>query len=314
MTPYACHPEDVDPRPHLNNSAHQVVYRAFLIAAETGERCRPVHLLAALAEIAGPIADALRPPGAGPLFPRVPDPPKVHGGGASYLCMQTQQAARDLAIRRGETEAPEHLFLAVIDQAEPEAVALLAGADLDLGDLRKTALEMLGARHDLGTIPIPALVPAGTMDRPALPVGELDPRAWAALCWRRDHLPLGRVRTRSNYEALGHLESRAAWRLASALELDADQGHSLCHHHLDRLEHLLAEAHPSLVDQRRSRESGFPVGSMVTIRSRWQRPYRFRGLRLFVGWGTWCRNRQVNLRNRWFRLRTIAYYRGAPEI
>lgn len=36
-------------------------------------------------------------------------------------------------------------------------------------------------------------------------------------------------------------------------------------------------------------------------------------LNVTVGWGVWFRNRQVGLRDRWFRLRTIRSYRGAPQ-
>ena len=37
------------------------------------------------------------------------------------------------------------------------------------------------------------------MDRPALAVEVLDPRAWAALRWRQEHLPLARLRRRSRF-------------------------------------------------------------------------------------------------------------------
>ena len=137
----------------FNSAYNQVLHRAFLIAAETGEWCRPIHLLAALAEGDGPISDALRPPDGGLLFPRSAGPPPVHGGGASYLTMQTQQAARQLASQRGETATPEHLFLAVLDQADPEAVALLSHAGLDLSIIRTTALDILGAPSDLPSEP-----------------------------------------------------------------------------------------------------------------------------------------------------------------
>src|SRR5215470_8152167 len=40
-----------------------------------------------------------------------------------------------------------------------------------------------------------AQAPAGSMDRPAVPVAELDKRAWGALRWRQDRLPLGSAAT-----------------------------------------------------------------------------------------------------------------------
>ena len=39
--------------------------------------------------------------------------------------MQTQQAARRLPAERDEANGPAHLLLAVIDQADPEAIDLL---------------------------------------------------------------------------------------------------------------------------------------------------------------------------------------------
>ncbi|MGH9077744.1 MAG: hypothetical protein ACRDY0_09895 [Acidimicrobiales bacterium] len=102
----------------------RVLYRAFRIAGATGELSRPVHLLASLSKAGGPISEALTSPGDG-LLPGHADDPADRGGGASYLLMQTQQAAHRLASERGVAPGPEHLFLAVLDQAEPEAMALL---------------------------------------------------------------------------------------------------------------------------------------------------------------------------------------------
>jgi len=295
----------------MNSAYHQVLHRAFQIAGETGERCRPVHLLAALAEAAGPISDALMPASGDPLFRRAIGPTPDRGGAASYLLMQSQQAARHLASERGETAGPEHLFLAVIDQAEPEATASLAHAGLELGALRSAALDILGAPADLPPIPMPELTPAGTMDRPPLPISQLDPAAWAAARWRQDHLPLRRLQRRYHYEALRHLESQASWRIASRCGLDNDQRYSLTRHHLDRVEHLAAQAKPDLVD-RRSLQPRFPIARPI---SRSPHPlHRRQRLGCTVGWGTWFSNRRVGLRDRWFRVLTALDYRGAPQL
>ncbi|MHB8504962.1 MAG: hypothetical protein ACYDEN_04475 [Acidimicrobiales bacterium] len=290
----------------------RVIRRAFSIAAENEERCRPVHLLAALAELDGPISDALSPPGGGPLLARRVDPPPFRGGGSHYLMAQTQQAAQGLASRRGETPRPEHLLVAVIDQADPEVLDLLTRVGLEVGALRVAALALLGAPADSPPAPMPPLTPAGTLDRPPLRVYELDPRAWAGLGWRQDHLPLRRLRRRSHYEALRVLESRAAWQFASKLGLDDDQRYSLSRHHLDRVERRAAQARPDLVERRASRPRG-PVGSAVPTQRRRRRPRRPLWLNFTVGWGTWLSNRQVGARDRWFRLRTLGCYRGAPQ-
>ena len=295
----------------MNSTYDQVLHRGFLIAAETGERCRPVHLLAALAEGDGPISDALRPPDGGLLFPRPVDPSPAHGGGASYLAMQTDQAARRVSSQRSETTTPAHLLLAVLDQGDPEAVALLSHSGLVLSIIRTAALNILAAPPDLPQIVMPALCPAGTMDRPPLGVDELDPAAWAVLCWRQDHLPLRRLQRRSHYEALQHLESRASWRTASNLGLDDDQRYSLSRQHLERVEQLAAQAKPGLVELRSSRPR-FATARMMPVRRSHRRRWR-KWLRFTVGWGTWLSNRQVGLRDRWFRVLTIGDYKGAPQ-
>lgn len=297
----------------MNSAYHRVLRRAFRIAGETGELCRPVHLLAALAEAGGPISDALRPPDGSPLFRHPAGPTPDRGGGASYLVMQAQQAARRLASERGEAARPGHLFLAVIDQAEPEAIALLGNAGLELGSLRSTALDILGAPADLEPVPMPELIPAGTMDRPPLPISRLDPAAWAAACWRQEHLPLRRLQRPSHYEALRHLESQASWRIAARRGLDDDQRYSLARHHLDRVEQLAAHAKPDLVD-RRELQARFPIATTVSGPPHPWRRRRRQWLGFTVGWGTWFSNRRVGLRDRWFRVLTAIDYRDAPQL
>lgn len=295
----------------MNSAYHQVVLRALLLAGETGELCRPIHVFGALAEGDGPVAVALRSGEGGPVLPRPVNPLPARGGSASYLVGQTQQAARLLAKHRGVAVAPEHLFLAAIDQGDPEAVAALSRAGLDVATLRTTALAVLAEPSDLPLIEMPPLIPAGTMDRPPLPVSALDSRAWAVLAWRQDRLPLQRVRRNSHFEALRHLESDASWKVATRFGLDDDQRHSLRQHHLDRVEQLAARARPDLV-QPRSARPAVPVGTAIPLRSR--RPWwcRQRWLRFTAGWGCWFSNRRVGLRDRWFWLRTLPDYRGAP--
>jgi hypothetical protein len=302
--------------PSLDDAYHEVLVRAFRIASATGEWARPVHLLAALVTAGGPFTEALTPPGGRPLFGHVDDSAD-RGGGSSYLLAQTQQAARSFASERRETPGPEHLFLAALDQAEPEAMASLRRAALDPGVVRSAALRILGAPADLPPIQMPALIPAGTMDRPALRVDELDPAAWDALSWRQEHLPLRRLRSRGRYGALCHLESRACSLIATRRGLDDDQRCSLSRHHLDRVEQLVAQTHPELVDTRTARSvswgANIPVARMVTTPRRpWWR-WRRRWLGFTIGWGTWFSNRRVGLRDRWFRLVTVLDYRGAPQ-
>lgn len=289
----------------MNSAYHQVLRRAFRIAGESGERCRPVHLLIALAEAGGPISSALAP-----LAPTQRDRAQNNGAAASYLVMQTQQAARRFAEERGQAPGPAHLLLAVIDQAEPEAIASLTEAGLDVSVVRAAALEILGMPSDAARLSMPDPIPAGTMDRPPLPVGELDPGAWEALCWRQEHLPLRRLRRRSHYAALQHLESQAARRIAAQRGLDDDQRYSLVRHHRESVEELAASARPELVERRPAGPRAH--GSFVTRSTAPQR-WRHKWLGFTVGWGTWFSNRRVGLRNKWFELLTLSDDRGAPH-
>jgi hypothetical protein len=168
--------------------------------------------------------------GAGePLYERAADPPAVNGGGSSYLLSQTQQTARRWA--GDDPLRSDHLLVAVIDQANPEALAALARAGLEAGAVRSAALGLIGVSTDLPRLAIPPLPPAGTVDRPPLPVEELDPRAWQVLTWRQEHLPLERARRTDDWHALSSLERRAAWPVADRLRLDDDQRYSLYAQH-----------------------------------------------------------------------------------
>jgi hypothetical protein len=145
------------------------------------------------------------------------------------------------------------------------------------------------------------------MDRPPLPVTALDDRAWTALRWRQDHLRTGRVRRWSDLDSLSHLERNAAWRLVQRLDLDDDQRYSLICHHADRVRQRLELARPDLAGLHPA--PGRPYGTMVMLSFR-----RRRGLlNVAAGWGAWFGNRQAGLGDRWYRLRTIRHYRGAPQ-
>jgi hypothetical protein len=137
------------------------------------------------------------------------------------------------------------------------------------------------------------------MDRPALPVEHLNERAWSALRWRQDHLPLGMVRRRGDLEALGNLERGAALRVAGSLGLDDDQRYSLLSRHDAEVTRRALAAHPDLGARPR-------LVPRRHIRRRWAG--------LLAGWAVWFGNRRVSVRDRWFRLRTRGAYRGAPQV
>lgn len=287
-----------------------MIRRAFDFARQTGSGCRPVHVLVGIADGEGAAAAALAPADGRPLRTVVATMGRVAGGSpAGYLHMQAQQGALSLAAARGEPACPEHLLMALIDQETPEVLDALRAAGLDPAAVRQAALAALGAPGDQPRITFPAPAAAGTLDRPALPVAGLDPRAWALLRWRQDHLPIGALHRRTDTEALLHLERSAVWRAADRLGLDDDQRHSLLRHHEEAVEERVARARPDLA-RPRGRHDHRPRPRALGLR----RPVRrARWLRVTVGWGVWVGNRRAAARDRWFGLRTRRAYRGAPQ-
>jgi hypothetical protein len=282
----------------------EAIRRAFQFAREHGRDCDPADFLVGLAAGDGPAAAALDPRSGLTLA----DIAAVSGGPArergGYLHMQAQEAATSLAAARGQPVAPEHLLIALLDQGLPEVTGLLSRAGLDPAAVRRAALTAIGAAADLPPLPPPALTPAGTLDRPPLPVADLEPQAWAVLRWRQQHLPLSRLRRSGDLQALIHLERAAAWRVADRLGLDDDQRHSLVWQHAAQVSQLIARTRTDLIGSAGPRPApGLRPGP--------GRPRRRPSVT--VGWATWFGNRRVTFRDRWFRLRTTSHYRGCPQ-
>jgi len=300
-------------RGELGGSYMRAVAAAFAFAHELGRPCSPLHLLVGVAEGDGVAAAALSTTGEASLRDLVAWGPDLFAEGATHLQMQAQGAARKLGRDRGEPVAAEHLLVALLDQATPEVLEALRRAGISLASARQAALLAIGAPLDLPPLRLPPPTPAGTLDRPALAVGELDPRAWAALCWRQEHLPIELLRRRSDWWALSRLESAAAFRLGSHLSVGDDQLYSLRRHHADEVEKRAALARPSLVPLRSSRTGVTAVPLTRLSRSRPRGPSRPRLLNFTYGWGAWFKNRRAGLQYHWFCARAASYYRGAPQ-
>ena len=180
-------------------------------------------------------------------------------------------AASRLAEERGEPMRPAHLLVAVLDQGDAEVTRALENADIRAADARSLALNILGAFSDLPRLTMPSITPAGTWDRPAIDVSELDQGAWESLCWRQERLPLGRVRHEWQWSALSSLEQGAAWRVANRYRVDEDQRYSLLSHHHDRVEALAHQAHPELVETRQQMRETDQSGPNVPFVSRRRR-------------------------------------------
>lgn len=281
--------------------AHGVIIRAFRLAGLAGTECRPAHVALALAETDGDIGEALHPITAGlPV-----DTGRGGGVGSSYLLGQTQGAASEFAASRGEPRGVAHLAVAMLDQGDEEVLRLLAGTGIDAAAVRRTALQELGAPLDLGLVSMPPLMPAGTLDRPALDVDQLDPRAWRVLTWRQEHLPLSRVHRAGHLAALESAEQRAAWRVADEAEVDDDQRYSLFDHHRRAVEQRIA---PVRAQFGHPHPAGEGVSGWISRRRRRRAP------NFLVGWPTWFANRRAGMRDRWFRLTSARAYRGQPSL
>ena len=280
------------------------IHRGFMFARELDQRPGPLHLLVGIAEGDGPAAAALAPANGQALRAVVTEAAATFGDGAGYRLLQAQQAARDLAASLGSEPAPGHLLIALLDQGTPDVLRALSLAGLDPATVRRAAVTAVGAPAALPPLPMPPPVPAGSMDRPALPVEELDERAWDALRWRQDHLPLGSLRGRGDLAALGNLERDAALRIAGRLRLDVDQRYSLLSRHDAEVTARAATARPDLGPRPR------------------RPPLRYRRRRYRLPWllgvqgglAAWLSNRGVSVRDRGFWLRTRAAYRGAPQV
>jgi hypothetical protein len=301
----------------------EAMRRGFMLARELDQPCGPVHLLVGVAEGDGPAGAALDPGQGRSLraaITVVTADPEVRGavtgnspyGGLGHLHMQAQSAAMALAESRGEQVGAEHLLIALLDQGTVPVLEALGTAGLDRGAVRQAAAAAIGA-PGLPPIDLPVLTPAGTLDRAPLPISDLDDRAWAALRWRQDHLPVGRLRRPSDREALLHLERDEAWRVADRLDLDDDQRYSLISHHASAVGRRVERARPDLAEAPSARDRAQARTTALARRHR-RRPGRTFALRnVTVGWGTWFGNRRMWLHDRWFRLRTTSSYRGAPQ-
>ncbi|TVZ05148.1 hypothetical protein EAS64_11145 [Trebonia kvetii] len=280
------------------------IHRGFQYARELGRQCGPLHLLVGVAEGGGPAAAALDPGDGRSLRAAVSDAGDAFGDGAGYLQMQAQDAATSLAASLGQQPAAGHLLTALLDQATPDVLRALSLAGLDPAAVRQAALAAVGAPAGLPPLKLPRPVPAGTLDRPALPIGELAERAWDLLRWRQDHLPLGKLRRRGDLAALGNLECDAALRVADRLGLADDQRYSLMSRHDAEVTRRTSQAGPDLGPRIRRPP---PRYRRMRYRPRW-----LAGLP--GGWAAWLGNRRVSMRDRWFWLRTRASYRGTPQL
>jgi len=296
----------------------EAIRRGFLLARELDQPCGPAHLLVGVAEGIGPAATALDPGQGRSLRAAVTADPEARGagnspyGGLGHLHMQAQGAAMALGESRGEQVDAEHLLIALLDQGTAPVLQALSSAGLDPGSVRQAAATAIGD-PGLPPIELPALTPAGTLDRAPLPISDLDDRAWAALGWRQDHLPIGRLRRPSDREALLHLERDEAWRLADRLALDDDQRYSLISHHADEVARRVERARPDFATPPSPGDRAQARAVALSSRHRRRRGRTLRLRNVTVGWGVWFGNRRRVLRDRWFRLRTTSSYRGAPQ-
>src|SRR5579875_1153245 len=140
-------------------------------AARVADSCgatgpRPVHLLVALAEGRGLIADRLN--AKGPIrTPKADADARVLTSSHPAEEVIRRQAAENLRLSRVSAAAegfareleqpvqPAHLLVAVLDEGGSDVRDALEANDLDGGDLRRAALQELGAPEDLPRLRMP---------------------------------------------------------------------------------------------------------------------------------------------------------------
>lgn len=151
-----------------------------------------------------------------------------------------------------------------------------------------------------------------------LPVARLDTEAWAALCWRQEHLPLDRLRKRGDWDSLRHLEGQAARRVADRRGLSGEQRDSLIGRHLFEVERRAVVAAPEVVETMdQMLAEAFDRSRSGRFDTWWQRYMPA----WWIGWPTWFSNRKAGLlskmramRHEEFRLSVRGRYQDAPPL
>jgi len=274
-----------------------VIETAIEIARSSGGELTPLHLLVALSEddavallldtpvdLRAAVFGDLGPPG-----------PNWHAG---YWTFQPLNSAKEWA---GDEQrfTPEHLVVALIEQADPDVVAARVKAGIDLNQVRQRVLIALGW-DEANVPPLATMPPAGTAGRPPLPLSELPADVWAELVDRQQRLPFERMRRTWQWYGLHHKEFRAVRRIADRRHLSNDERYSFLHYHRKEVERLGAEKIPRVVAAADEADEQRPRGEWLTVRfgnrtRRWSSP-------LPSGWLTWFGNRRAGIRDAWFRL------------
>jgi hypothetical protein len=202
-----------------------------------------------------------------------------------------------LAAERREAAGAGHLVVVLFDQRSIPVADVLGAAGVDASMLRGRALAVIGLHADHPPVALDPLPPAGTSNRPPLPLSALPAEAWVACARRQEALPLERRHRRSDWDAITLNEERAVDRFADCFALDDDQRYSLRHHHLDEIRRRAAAVAPSVVDPPRlAGVTARPVARLVSG------PTRRRHQLVAPGWRCWFGNRHVSWWARWLRL------------
>jgi Clp amino terminal domain, pathogenicity island component len=287
-----------------------VLRNASTLARSSGE-LGPLHLLVALSEDDGPALRLL-------TAPHVPGglravvlgdlAPTGSTVGWDSDALQVWNTANQWALDDSTRVAPEHLLVALAEQANPDVADACATAGVALDRARTVAMTLLGWNDGRTLALVKSGFPAGTGDQPPLPINQLPANAWAELQARLPRLPFARIRHTWQLGTLRGIEGDAAWRSADRHHVSDDDRYSMMHHHARAVDDLAAEAIPDVVDLARSEDEDEyelmrtrPFGEYVTLRLG-HRTHRMASP-LPTGWLTWFGNRRAGIRDKWNRLR-----------
>lgn len=262
-------------------------------AAELARRSgavTPAHLLAAVLEIPGPVAE---------VADLTHAPAGHHGEDAAgsvvhynALARQAIESTAAWAARRRVKAGPEDLLIILLEQHSPSVVASLERARLDSARMRRVALGALGLPGDYGAVTLEPVPTSGMADGGILEIGELPAEAWEELELRQGRLPLRRVRRPWDWSAVTINEQRAVRKMASRRRLAELEIRSILHHHLRAVQRLGAEGAPDIVPAAARPAGGTGPGGAVTVENGRHQP---------SGWSVWLGNRRIGLKVMWFR-------------
>ena len=141
--------------------------------------------------------------------------------------------------------------------------------------------------------------------------GRLPPGTRAEFAYRLDRLPLNRVTSKIDADAVVHNERRFFDEFCIQHQLGSEDVMVLLNWHLGSVMDRLSVARPDLVPPRPAGGDPRPIGRLVVSRGeRLRFPLLRSRLSFVMGWPSWFRNRWADVREIWVRRRAAEFRRA----